>query len=143
MKLRLVKLRKLHCYDNNIIELDVDNFINLGEIFCQDNDIERLELGGCTNLRVLYTSGNPLNYVHTDSESMGAYPVTVSSQTGGHVELQREQVWIQYLPLTAAAYADEGYEFTAGTMRMASSSPRYPPLSWRRAAITSKRVSLH
>ena len=42
----------------------------------------------------------------------GAYPVTVSSQTGGHVELQREQVWIQYLPLTAAAYADEGYEFT-------------------------------
>ena len=105
-------LRKLHCYDNNIIELDVDNFINLGEIFCQDNDIERLELGGCTNLRVLYTSGNPLNYVHTDSESMGAYPVTVSSQTGGHVELQREQVWIQYLPLTAAAYADEGYEFT-------------------------------
>ena len=80
--------------------------------YCQDNDIERLEIGGCTNLKVLYTSGNPLNYIHTNSEWMGAYPVTVSSQTGGHVELQREQVWIQYLPLTAAAYADEGYEFT-------------------------------
>lgn len=105
-------LWRLHCYDNNLIELDVDNFINLEELYCQDNDIERLEIGGCTNLKVLYTSGNPLNYIHTNSEWMGAYPVTVSSQTGGHVELQREQVWIQYLPLTAAAYADEGYEFT-------------------------------
>ncbi len=106
------RLRYLYCYDNNIAELDVENFTSLYDLRCQDNYIKELELSGCTDLWVLYTSGNPLNYIHTSCEWLGAYPVTVSSQIGGHVELQREQVWIEYLPLTATAYADEYYEFT-------------------------------
>ena len=53
-------LNELHCGDNNLTSLDLDDLAYLEQVYCFDNKLTSIKVDNCTRLGVLYCPGNLL-----------------------------------------------------------------------------------
>ena len=100
------ELRSLNCANNAISELSLLDKPMLSALDFTNNMLTSIDLSQNPNLSLLRSGGNPLVSISTDSEALGANPVSVAAPDGGIVELNT--MGEAGLGLTAKAYRTYG-----------------------------------
>ncbi len=100
------ELRIFNCAHNAISELGLLDKPDLSELDFTNNMLTRIDLSQNANLNLLKSGGNPLVSIITNSEALGANPVSVAAPDGGTVELNT--IGEAGSGLTAKAYRTYG-----------------------------------
>ncbi len=100
------ELRVLNCANNAISVLSLLDKSMLTALDFTNNMLDRVDLSQNPNLCLLRSGGNPLVSIVTDSEALGANPVSVAAPDGGTVELNT--IGEAGSGLTAKAYRTYG-----------------------------------